>query len=191
MLKISENPPQRWPECRALEDDVGKWWVVRVKPRNEKALAWELQRMGVSYYLPLMTKRTIRRDNGKPRKSIICLFPGYISIADYQERRAEIMRSGRVLRPIEVLDQERFVQELKSVRKALESALELELHPCLAAGHEVIITSGPMQGVQGAVAEFNQRRVYLNVHMFNQAVTVAVDPEQLAQVGNSFDIKSA
>jgi transcriptional antiterminator RfaH len=180
MLRVSENPDPRWPAERSLYDDLGKWWVVRTRPRNEKALAWDLSRIGVGYYLPLMTKRTIRRDTGKPRKSIICLFPGYISVVDYQERRLEVLRTGRVINAMEVVDQAKFVAELESVRKAVEHAREVGLHSRLAVGRKVIITSGPLQGVQGVVLDMDRpKKIYLNVDMFNRAVTVTVSPEQL------------
>ena len=75
MLRIEENPPPRWPEERPLEDELGKWWVVRTKSRNEKALAWDLVRLDISYYLPQITRRTVRKDNGKPRKYVVCVLP--------------------------------------------------------------------------------------------------------------------
>ena len=180
MLRVSENPPARWPQDRPLIEDLGKWWVVRVRPRHEKALAWELVRMEIGYYLPLMTKRTIRRDTGKPRKSIICLFPGYISVVGYPEKRQEIFRTGRVLKALEVIDQEKFVSELENVRHALEGGVQVGVEPRLAVGRTVLITQGPLAGVTGVVTEMKRpTRVYLNVEMFNRAVTVAVPPEYL------------
>ena len=91
MLKPADNPDPRWPRDRSLAADLGQWWVARVKPRHEKALAGDLARQGVGYYLPLMTKRTVRRDNGKVRKSIVCLFPGYLALAGYQEHKTEVL----------------------------------------------------------------------------------------------------
>lgn len=37
---------------------IGCWWLGRTKSRMEKALAMELKRLGVGFYLPLLnTKR--------------------------------------------------------------------------------------------------------------------------------------
>lgn len=192
MLRLADNPKPRWPADRTLTEDSGNWWVARVKPRHEKALARDLSRLKVGYYLPMMTKRTIRRDNGKPRKSVICLFPGYISLTGYQEKRNEIHRTGRIFKVIQVIDQDRFVEELESVRKALDYAKEVQLHPRLAVGQLVMIVSGPLQGIQGVVADRGRsRKVYLNVEMFNKAVTVTVLPDQLCPLEDELSIKIA
>ena len=180
MKRVLENPAPRWPLNRPLGADQGNWWVARVRPRNEKALAWDLSRMGIGYYLPMVTKRTIRRDNGKPRKSVICLFPGYVSIVDYPEHKGRIFRTGRVLKAIEVIDQGRFVAELENVLKAADFAKEVGLHSQLAQGQTALIVKGPLQGIQGIVTDIDRpRHIYLNVEMFNRAVRVSVSPDEV------------
>ena len=180
MLRVAENPVPRFPIGRPLSQDMGSWWVARVKPRPEKALAWDLARLGVGYYLPMLTKRTRRRDNGKLRKSLVCAFPGYLSVTDYEERKAEILRTGRILNLIKVSGQEQFVRELEQIYQALSHSTELEVQPHLAVGRRVMIASGPMQGLEGIVTDLRRpRKVFLNVEIFNRAVMVMVSPEEL------------
>jgi transcription antitermination factor NusG len=180
MLRVAENPVPRFPIGRPLSQDMGSWWVARVKPRQDKALAWDLARLGVGYYLPMLTKRTRRRDNGKLRKSLVCAFPGYLSVTDYEERKAEILRTGRILNLIKVSGQEQFVRELEQIYQALSHSTELEVQPHLAVGRRVMIASGPMQGIEGIVTDLRRpRKVFLNVEIFNRAVMVMVSPEEL------------
>ena len=180
MLRVAENPVPRFPIGRPLSQDMGSWWVARVKPRQEKALAWDLARLWVGYYLPMLTKRTRRRDNGKLRKSLVCAFPGYLSVTDYEERKAEILRTGRILNLIKVSGQEQFVRELEQIYQALSHSTELEVQPHLAVGRRVMIASGPMQGLEGIVTDLRRpRKVFLNVEIFNRAVMVMVSPEEL------------
>ena len=180
MLKLTDNPTPRWPQDRPLEDDVGQWWVARVKPRNEKALAWDLRRLEVGYYLPLFTRRTIRRDNQKPRKSVLCTFPGYLSLTDYRERKADILRTGRIINVIRVSDQEQFVRELEQVRRALAQADEVSLENRLVEGRKVMMVAGPMQGVIGVITKLQRpQKIFLNVEIFNRAVSVTVSPDQV------------
>lgn len=179
MLKVTENPVCRWPEDRPLQTDSGDWWIARVKPRHEKALARDLASLGVGYFLPMMTRRTIRRDNNKPRKSVICLFPGYISLVGYHNRKNELLRTSRILNVIEIFDQDRFVAEIEAVQKALSSP-DCRLHPGLATGAEVVIVSGPMEGVHGVVQDMSRPdRIFLNVRMFNRAISVTVSQDQV------------
>jgi transcription antitermination factor NusG len=193
MLRVADNPQPRWPRDRSLADDLGRWRVLVVKPRNEKALAWDLARMGVSYFLPLITKRTIRRDTGKPRKSVISLFPGYLSTAGWEDRRTEILRTGRVLRAIAVVDQSRFVEQMENVRQALELSRNVGVHPGLAVGQKMMIVSGPFQGLSGVVTRIDQPdRIYLNVDMFNRAVSVALSSmDELAPLDDRISLKIA
>jgi transcription antitermination factor NusG len=154
--------------------------VARVKPRHEKALAHDLARIGVGYYLPMMGKRTIRRDNNKPRKSVVCLFPGYISLAGYEEHKPAILRTGRVIRVIPVINQEQFVAELDQVKRALDSAAQVGPHSGLMRGQRVMIVAGPLQGLEGIVADTGRTNViYLNVEMFSRAVSIKVSPSEV------------
>jgi len=195
VLRIEENPPPRWPEERPLEDELGKWWVVRTKSRNEKALAWDLVRLDISYYLPQVTRRTVRKDNGKPRKSVMCLFPGYISVADFPRHKQNLYRTNRIYKGLEVIDQERFVEELNQVKKALEYAREVETSPGPAVGQRVLIIDGPMAGLRGIVSSLDNRpdRVHLNVEMFQRSVSIKVPREFItpADEGSIARISSA
>jgi len=183
MLKLADNPSPRWPENRPLNDDLGNWWVCRTKPRTEKALAWELAQRGIPYYLPMFTKRTLRRDNHKPRKSVLCLFPGYISITNYPQVKDQIFRTGRIIKVISVFDQEKFTTELENIRRALDQAKEVEMHPQLAIGERVVIADGPMQGVEGVIEDIkNPEKIFLNVEMFNRAVAITIKADLLMPV---------
>lgn len=89
-MRMDENPLPRYPEGRDLQADTGMWVVAHLKSRQEKAFAQDLMREGIPYYLPLVEKRTRRRDNGKWRKSILPLFPGYVAVAAPEEVWGEL-----------------------------------------------------------------------------------------------------
>src|SRR3989339_1412221 len=113
MLRIFDNPAPRFPPDRPLAEDIGSWQVAYTRSRQEKALAHELARQGVSYYLPLFEKRTRRRDNKKTRKSLVALFGGYLAFSGDEEVRQRVLRTNRALRVLAVGDQEQFVQEME------------------------------------------------------------------------------
>ena len=183
MLRVKENPIQRWPEGRSLIEDAGNWWVLYTKPRNEKALAWDLIKMGVGYYLPMTTKRTRRRDNGKPRKSVLCLFPGYISIVNYPPYRKELARTHRISRAIPVENQQHFIKQLEQIQIVSALNVEMDVNNGLAKGQRVLITSGPLQGIEGIILDFGSReRVYFNVEMFGRSVVVKMDSSLLIPI---------
>ena len=51
----------------------------------------------IEYYLPMYTKVTRRKDNNKPRKSILCLFPGYISFASNKDYDRDVHKTNRIV----------------------------------------------------------------------------------------------
>ena len=183
MLKLKENPPIRWPEKRSLSEDCGKWWLIYTKPRNEKAFAWELLQSNISYYLPMIIKRSPRSD-GKSRKSMICLFPSYISIVDYPRFQNILMQSNRIASVIHITDQDRFVKDLEQVHRIIENPLsDIQVHNETVVGKKAIIMAGPLKGCEGIIMNIaNNNRLFINVEMFNRSISINVDPSFLKPV---------
>lgn len=173
MRSLADTPPSRHP-ARAITDAASRWWVAKLKPRQEKAFAADLLRNDIEYYLPMVTHVTRRRDNNKPRKSILPLFPGYISFA--QDVPNNIFTGGRVAGIIEVHDQQRFVHELSQIYSALESGAVLEpLLDHFDPGMRVRVRSGALRGLEGTVARVRgENRLVLEVEPFGRAM-VTVD----------------
>ena len=74
MLKLSENPPIMWPEEKSICDFSGLWWVAHTKSRNEKALAQDLIRKDINYFLPMNWK--VHRRRGRKIRSLLPLLSG-------------------------------------------------------------------------------------------------------------------
>jgi len=166
----------RWPPGRPLEDDVGWWRVAHVKPRNEKALAHDCEQMGVGYYLPLYEKRVRRRDNNKPRKSVLPLFSGYLPFVDREGAKDRIYRTNRVVRILNITDQETFVRELTQIWQLVTAGLQLGGVQSFTVGQKVRVSQGPLFGLVGIVQEIrNPLRLLLNVEAFQMAVSVELD----------------
>jgi len=168
MKPLSENPPSRFPS-RPIAEAPHPWWVAKLKPRQEKAFAFDLIHHGIEYYLPMYMKVTRRADNNKPRKSVLPLFPGYVSFAIPVPEN--IFSGGRVVNIIEIRNQSRFVHELTQVYLALEAGAKLEpLLERFETGMAVRVRSGPLRGVEGVIAQVRDaRRLVLEVEPFGRA----------------------
>jgi hypothetical protein len=150
---LTDNPPTRHP-CRPIREAGAPWWIAKVKPRQEKALAWDLYNQDIEYYLPLYMKITRRRDNNKPRKSVVCLFEGYLSYCAPRGYERDVFRTGRVVNLVQVRNQKRFIDELDQVYHALELGMAVEpvtTGEVLTPGTRIRVESGPMRGVTGSV----------------------------------------
>lgn len=171
MIPLSKNPPPRFPG-RPIHDAEAPWWVAKVKPRQEKALAFDFVNRHIEYYLPMYTKVTRRRDNNKPRKSIICLFPGYISFCAPKGTERSTFSTNRVVRLVEVRNQTHFKKQLEQVYHTFELGVPLEPLDAsnLKRGELVEVVSGPMRGIRGTIQRMHStHKLILSVDMLGKA----------------------
>jgi transcription antitermination factor NusG len=176
-VSIYQTIPSRYPCDRLLEHDLGLWWVLHVKPNCEKLVATYLMNREISYYLPLYNRKERVGYFQRIRASVVPLFRGYLCIALDREKHNLLYDSKKFVRIIRVEDQERFVKELESVERAIETGEDLSVRAGLAPGRKVLILSGPLQGTEGVVVRGRKEtQLALSVTMFNQSVLVKLDP---------------
>jgi transcriptional antiterminator RfaH len=195
LLKAEENPPIiwtadfeksgaediLWPVGESITEFAGPWWVAHTKSRNEKALAQDLIRKSVSYFLPMSWKaKNIR---GRKFRSLIPLFSGYLFFCGGENQRLETLRTNRVANIIEVKDQDKFLGELVQIEKALRAGAPLVPHKYIKKGQLCRIIAGPLIGLKGIVVTVKgSTRLVLQIDMLGQAASVEVDIDMIEPV---------
>jgi len=153
----------------------GRWWVLHTKARNEKAVAADLEKMRVDYFLPLVERRQVRA--GRARSVKIPLFPGYVFLCGGSEDRLKALRTNRVARVLEVGDQERLRSDLRHVCRVIESGEPVDLYPRLRRGRRCRVTSGTLAGLEGVVLRRRGLwRVYVGVEFLGQSAELEIAP---------------
>lgn len=181
MLKVSENPPIIWPETESIRDFEGQWWVAHTKSRNEKALAHDLIRRNICYFLPMSWK--VRRKSRRKIKSLLPLFSGYLFFCGDDDDRSELWRTDRVANLIEVKDQEKLLKELVQIEQALRAGAPLVPHNYIKKGQKCRVVAGPLLGLQGVVVKTRgETRLVLQVDMLGQAASVEIDIDMIEVV---------
>jgi len=181
LLKVSENPPVIWPEVESIRDFAGRWWVAHTRSRNEKALAHDLVRKNVSYFLPMSWK--VRRRRGRTIRSFLPLFSGYLFFCGEENERIELLRTDRVANLIDVKDQEKLVGELLQIEQALRAGAPLRPHKYIKTGQQCRVIAGPLFGLQGVAAKTKgATRLVLQVDMLGQAASVEIDIDMIETV---------
>ncbi len=151
-----------------------QWCCLYTRPRHEKKVARACERLDVGVYLPL--RRVTRRYSSGKKVYWLPLFPGYVFCRPTPGKRVELSGNERVLTVIDVPDQERFVDELRQIYRALKVSAELDTVPYLAAGREVEIVRGPFKGIKGVIEQTKGRfRLMLIATMMNRSVPLEVD----------------
>lgn len=179
---MSENPAILYPDdCLINEKPLGQWWVAHTKARNEKALAWQLQKMEIPYFLPLVEKTT---KTGKRKfKSMLPLFSGYLFFCGDEEARYKSLTTNRIANIIPVMDQKLLISQLNDVHIALTCGVEIDPFPSVVEGIRCQVTAGPLRGVEGIVEKKESiTRILLKVDILGQSAAVTIDPAFLQPI---------
>jgi transcription antitermination factor NusG len=178
VLKVTENPPITWPEKKTISDFEGQWWVAHTKSRNEKALAQELINQHISYFLPMRWK--IHHYKKRKLKSLLPLFGGYIFFCGDENDRLAALRTNRIAQVIEVQNQQKLLQELLQIEKAIKSGASLQPHKYLKMGQRCQVTAGPLAKLTGVIVETKaSTRLVLQIDMLGQAASVEIDTDTI------------
>jgi transcription antitermination factor NusG len=181
MLKPCENPPALPPHAQAVTDLAGRWWVAHTRARSEKALAWDLCRRGVNYFLPMVERVTV--SGGKKRHVLMPLFASYVFFCGTDEDRYTAMTTNHVCQTIDVFNQEGLITELSAISKALAGKAELDLYPFAVTGQRCRITAGPFQGIEGVVVRRKETaRLVLEVGILGQGASLEIDADLLQPI---------
>ncbi|MBD3422603.1 MAG: hypothetical protein GF398_21010 [Chitinivibrionales bacterium] len=169
MYRVNDNPPARFPQ-RPLQEAEGVWWVAKLKPRQEKLMAFDLIENETEFYLPLYTKTIRRRDNNKPRKTVLPLFPGYICFCCRKGLEHSLYGTRRVVNLVPVRHQKRFIEEMGQIYRSLEQGAPLEPLYQFFEGDEVRVVSGPLRGIHGVIIKAqNNHKLVLSVEGLGRA----------------------
>jgi len=174
MLKLSENPPAIWPADTSIKDFHGTWWIAHTKSRNEKALAWQMQKKNICYFLPLTEK--IYRRSRRVLRSMLPLFSGYVFFCGSEADRLEVLKTNRVAGLLNINDQQHLVSELLPIEKALTSGMNLAPHSYIKAGQRCKVVAGSLMGTEGlVVSDQNKTRLVLQVDILGKATCLEID----------------
>jgi len=155
-------------------DSIRRWWALHTKPRQEKALARDLQRAQLPFYLPLVTQeRLVRGRRVQHRKP---LFDGYVFLLGDDTERVLSLKTKRVCHTLHVDDQMRLSEDLRRVQQLIEFGAALTVERRLEAGRRVVVKAGPLQGMEGVVIQRRGKtRLLVEVTFVQQGASVELE----------------
>ena len=188
MLKLIDNPPISAPDVESLADLDGTWWVAHTKPRFEKSFAWDLNRRGVGYFLPMC--EYVILSSRRNRRGMKLLFPSYVFFCGSNEDRYTALTTSRLLQVIDVPDQLGLISQLVTIEKALSCKAGLDDYPYRPVGTRSRIISGPMMGTEGVVIEGNDEkaRMVFEVSVLGQGTVMEIDTDFLTPFDSNLNL---
>jgi transcription termination/antitermination protein NusG len=158
------------------------WYVLRVKPRHEKAVQVLLQLKGYTVFLPFVTNR--HRYTDRERSFDVPLFPGYVFAYFDAYKRLPLLKTpgvqsvlgiGLAPTPVDEI-------EIESLQHAVANGLVLEPLPSFEIGDRVRIEDGPLTGMQGIVKSVHGSvRIVLSVTLLQRSVLAHVETRWLCR----------
>lgn len=179
MIRLQDNPAIIWPAEALRNEGPQLWSAAYVKPRQEKALAWDLQARQIGYFLPMVLKET--SSGGRRRRNLYPLFPSYLFILGGETERLQALKTDRIVSLVRpsLGGEETLHGELTALATALEHFPDaLELQPRLQAGVAARVRSGPMAGLEGVVLQVGaKRKLWLGVSCLGVGATLEISAD--------------
>ena len=189
MISYSDNPPITSTAVEGQSvfltnkdaGDRSAWSAAYTKPRQEKALAFDLLQLGMPYFLPLVEKVTV--SGGRRRRGLYPLFSSYVFFREDEATRLAALRTNRIVQIVSPpqSEQHRFRTELQAFEQTLlHSPDKIELHPRIVNGTRARVTAGAMQGVEGVVVNSDRReKIWLQIKALGTGALVEVSADLL------------
>ncbi len=176
-LSISHIPP--------LSGIQKKWHVIYTRPHHEKSIFRELQRDNIEAYLPLLT--TLKQWSDRKKKVTEPLFSCYMFVNVSLKEYYQVLYVPGVIRYITFEGTAAVLSEKKinTIKKLVENGYEPEeLTQPMQIGQKVMITAGPLTGMDGELIFYsNRKRVIVRVDEINKCLSVNVPQHYLKLVG--------
>lgn len=160
----------------------GRWWVLHTRPRAEKTLARKLWALQNAFFLPLLRKEWQNR--GRSFTAHIPLFPGYVFLCGDDGARLAALQTKQVVRVLECPEGERLAADLGRIYCLMESGAPMAPENRLQPGMPVVLTSGPLVGLEGKIVRRDRRaRFVIEVDFIQRGASVEVEGWMLQPKG--------
>jgi transcription antitermination factor NusG len=160
-----------------MNENGPDWFAVHTRYQHENIVVAILALKGFRTFLP--TYKEVRQWKDRRKAISLPLFPGYVFTTEARERRIDILSTPGVCRILAVQGVPAKIpcEEMDAITRILACPESLQPHPFLRQGERVIVTSGPLRGVEGIlVSTKDKARLVVSIQMLGRAASVEVDP---------------
>jgi transcriptional antiterminator RfaH len=138
------------------------WYVVYTKPKWERKVAEQLNKLGIFCYCPLVTQ--IRQWSDRKKKIEVPLFNSYVFVQLEEEDRNVVFQSTGVVRYLFWLGKPAIVrdEEIMTIKKwlAIPNPLAIAVAP-LQTGDSIALESGPFLDQKAIIQEITNTHYVL------------------------------
>lgn len=158
---------------------VASWYAVWTRSQCEASVRDDLATRGFETFLP--TAATWAERQGRRRRVVAPLFPGYLFVRHAMDHRshAEVLRARGVVRLLGTGTEPTAVAaaEIDAVRRLSASGFPMSRHGVMDDGQRVRVVAGPLAGLEGVFLRSRPQRglFQIAVTLLRRSVAVEVD----------------
>jgi transcriptional antiterminator RfaH len=158
------------------------WVAFYTLSRREKDLMRKLEAVEIPFYAPLVSRR-LHSPGGRTRISHVPLFPGYVfSLVDDDQRRAALA-TNTVARWLPIGDAAALLDDLRAIKRLVETNQPLTPEARLETGHPVRVRSGALRGLEGTIVRRRGAdRLLVAVRFLNQGASIELEDVDLERL---------
>ena len=168
-------------------DNLLRWYAVYTRSRYEKKSAFLLNEQGIEAYVPL--RRVLRQWSDRRKLVFEPVIHSYVFVKANKMLYEKVLGIEGVVRyiyfggkPAPIPD-----RQIETMKTVVGTDLEIECTPdCLKPGMHVIVTEGPLAGMEGELVQFRgKQKVAVRIQAIQQVIMVTLSPIILQPVQNT------
>ena len=160
-----------------------QWYVAYTYPQAERKADKNLNRLGVTTFLPLHT--VVRQWSDRKKKLEVPLFPNYVFVCTSPQRRFEIFNVKEVVSLVSFEGQPATVSDdtINAIGKMMKGDVDLDQVVDYDEGTAVRISEGQFAGTEGVLVRKNgKKRLVIHVKVLNTYLSVDVSAHHVEAI---------
>jgi transcription antitermination factor NusG len=173
-----------YEKANTLSDINERWWfALYTKPRSEFKAAVQIDKAGIQYYLPSVTK--VKQWSDRKKKVTEPLLKGYIFIYANERERIISLEQYSVVRCLTERGRAAKIPEwqINNLKKMLSTESDVLVKEGLVPGVKIKIKEGPFEGVIGVLREIdNEKTLAVSIDLLNRSVVAHLPKESIIEI---------
>lgn len=155
-----------------------RWYAIHTRARHEKAVTAQLQRTGVTTFLPLIRQTHRWSDRQKTIQCVLFDCYTFVCLESYPQKYLHVVKTHGVVGFVGIRGVGLPIpdKEIEDIRALLANDIPCTPYPFLRTGRRVRIRGGCMDGLEGIlVAKNSDQSLVVSVEMIQRSLAVRID----------------
>lgn len=160
-----------------------QWYALYTYPNAEKVVHQNLDKSGITNYLPLETQ--VKQWSDRKKKVEVPLFKSYIFVSVTYMELNRAIRTKQVAYVVKNNKRPAIIRtkDIELIQRYLDGSLTIEKSSVEKVGDHVEVKLGPLAGLSGVVEKVNgQDRLKILIKGINQTIPVELNSRYVEKV---------